>query len=94
MQVQHWNGDGIEGLGADAAAPAAAPTWWENLISAGTQIAQGAAQVKAAKEIAKTGQVPTAQLNVGMAPETQKMLMIGGIALGGVLLLSMLKKRR
>lgn len=93
MQSEHWNGDGVEGLGADAAAEPA-QTWWQQLIGAGTQVATAAAQVKAAKEIAKTGQVPTAQLNVGMAPETQKMLMIGGIALGGVLLLSMMKKRR
>lgn len=59
------------------------PTWLQDVLSAGSQLATTAAQVTAAKQIAKTGQVPTAQVNVGVAPDTKKALIIGGtIALG------------
>jgi len=69
------------------------PSWLQNAISAGTQIAQSAAQVQAAKQIAKTGQVPTAQVNVGVAPDAKKALMIGGgVALGLLALYVVMKK--
>ena len=93
-----WDGDGRElrGLGdATTTTPAQGSTsWWQDLISAGGQIATQVAQVKAAQQIAKTGQVPTAQLNVGVAPDTQKLVMIGGAVALGALLLFMIGKRR
>jgi len=91
----YHDGDGLEGLGADTTDATAAPaaTWWQNLISAGGQIATQVAQVKAAQQIAKTGQVPTAQVNVGVASDTQKMLLYGALGIGVVLLLTTFMKR-
>lgn len=96
------NGGELSGLGdtvpvaapsATASPPGATPTWWENLIGAAGQIGTQVANVKAAQQIAKTGQVPTAQVNVGVSGDVQKLLIYGGVALGGLLLLSMLSRR-
>lgn len=102
----YYDGDGrsLGGLGADispvpqqtAAAPSSStlPSWLQDIIGAGSQIATTAAQVSAAKQIAKTGQVPTAQVNVGVAPDTKKALYIGGgIALGLIGLMIVMKKK-
>lgn len=91
--MQYFDGDGIESH--TPMGDITQQSWWQNLIDAGTQIATGAAQVKAAKEIAKTGQVPQAQLNVGLETNTARMVMIGGaVGLGALLLFMMTNRRR
>ncbi len=88
-ELNYWNGDGVETLG-DATAASDTP-WWQNVITGITQIGTSAAQIEAMRQQAKTGQVPQAQLNVGLETGTRNtMLMVigGGIAvLAAVMLL-------
>jgi hypothetical protein len=75
-----WDHDGFDGLGQDTATAQEVP-WYEKGIELLTGITQAASQYQAAKYQAETGQVPTAQVNVGVAPETQKLAIGVGIGL-------------
>ena len=96
----HWNGDGQElsGLGADVATAApdssSTPDWLKQISSGLTSIGQSYATIQASKQIAKTGQVPTAQVNVGVSPDAKKMLMIGGGIAAAMLGLYLLTSKR
>jgi hypothetical protein len=94
----YHDGDGhetLQGLGQTATETTSdsTPQWLKDLSSGLSTIGATAGQVYAAKEIARTGQVPTAQVNVGVAPETQKMLLYGGLAAVGLIALFMYSKR-
>jgi len=102
----YYDGDGnlLAGLGqtvsppvsspTPAPAPSSLPAWLQNLLGAGSQIATTAAQVEAAKQIAKIVKVPTAQVNVGVSPEVKPLLIGGAIGLGVLSLFLIMSKRR
>ncbi|RJP44498.1 hypothetical protein C4587_01805 [Candidatus Parcubacteria bacterium] len=87
----------LNGLG-QATTETKEPGWYEKyiqpILSNVGQVATAKAQYDLAKQQAKTGIVPSATLNVGVAPDSQKLLIYGGLALVGVLVLMQMNKRR
>ncbi len=85
------SGQGLQGFGEDA------PNWYDKyiapLVSSAGQIAAAKAQVQAINQQAKTGIVPSANVNVGITPDVQKILLYGGLALAGVLVLNTFMKK-
>ncbi len=87
---RYWSGDGVETLGDTAVAT----PWWQQAITGLTAVGQSVAQIEAMRQQAKTGVVPQATLNVGVESGTRNTLLVAGaVALGGVLLVMLMKKK-
>lgn len=92
--------------GLDLAPVAGDDEWYEKLFSTVKEILPSVLQFQTGKELvelnierAKAGLDPidvsqiSPQLNVGIAPQTQKMIMYGGAAILALLALNMFRKR-
>lgn len=85
MDMNYWNGDGVEGLGADTAAPT--PSAWDTFI---TSVSSGIQKLAPAVAAVKTAQAATdiQKLNIqraqqGLPPiDSSQMVPTAGVQVG------------
>ena len=85
------DGNGFEGLGDDASGTptSSGDSWWSTLV---TNLAPAIGK-EASNLVGKSG-APAATVNVGVAPQTQTMLMYGALGIGALFLVSMILKKK